>query len=76
LQNLWAIHWVPDAEAHDLRHGVVMKVLEQQIDLEQVRALLGHARIYTTQAYTMIRPSHLKQVVSFYEEPTRRMLTS
>jgi site-specific recombinase XerD len=53
-----------------------MEVLEQQHDLEQVRALLGHARIDTTQIYTMIRPSHLKQVVSFYEEPARRILTS
>lgn len=61
---------------HDLRHGVAMEVLEQQHDLEQVRALLGHARIDTTQIYTMIRPSQLKQVVSFYEAPARRMLTS
>ena len=60
----------------DLRHGVAMEVLEQQHDLEQVRALLGHARIDTIQIYTMIRPSRLKQVVSFYEEPARRMLTS
>ena len=68
LQNL--------LKPHDLRHRVAMEVLEQQHDLEQVRALLGHARIDTTQIYTMIRPSHLKQVVSFYEEPARRMLTS
>jgi integrase/recombinase XerC len=66
----------PMLKPHDLRHGVAMEVLEQQHDLEQVRALLGHARIDTTQIYTMIRPSHLKQVVSFYEEPARRMLTS
>lgn len=49
----------------DLRHGVAMEVLEQQHDLEQVRALLGHARIDTTQIYTMIRPAQLKQVVRF-----------
>ena len=66
----------PMLKPHDLRHGVAMEVLEQQHDLEQVRALLGHARIDTTQIYTMIRPSRLKQVVSFYEEPARRMLTS
>src|SRR5207302_9850075 len=66
----------PMLKPHDLRHGVAMEVLEQQHDLEQVRALLGHARIDTTQIYTMIRPSHLKQVVSFYEEPARRMLQS
>ena len=66
----------PMLKPHDLRHGVAMEVLEQQHDLEQVRALLGHARIDTTQIYTMIRPTRLKQVVSFYEEPARRMLTS
>ena len=66
----------PMLKPHDLRHGVALEVLEQQHDLEQVRALLGHARIDTTQIYTMIRPSQLKQVVSFYEEPARRMLTS
>jgi hypothetical protein len=43
-------------------------------DVEQVRALLGHQRIDTTQIYTMIRPAQLKQAVSFYEEPARRML--
>ena len=66
----------PMLKPHDLRHGVAMEVLEQQHDLEQVRALLGHSRIDTTQIYTMIRPTRLKQVVSFYEEPARRMLTS
>jgi site-specific recombinase XerD len=45
----------PMLKPHDLRHGVAMEVLEQQHDLEQVRALLGHARIDTTQIYTMIR---------------------
>ena len=29
-----------------------MKVLEQHDDLEEVRALLGHARIDTRQVYT------------------------
>ena len=29
---------------------------------------------YSTQIYTMIRPAQLKQAVSFYEEPARRML--
>ena len=35
----------PMLKPHDLRHGVAMEVLEQRHDLEQVRALLGHARI-------------------------------
>ena len=31
-------------------------------------ALLGHARIDTTQIYAMIRPAQPKQAVSFYKE--------
>lgn len=53
-----------------------MEVLEQRHDLEPVRALLGHARIDTTQIYTMIRPAQLRQAVSFYEQPARQMLAS
>jgi site-specific recombinase XerD len=64
----------PMLKPHDIRHGVAMEVLEQRHDLEQVRALLGHQRIDTKQIYTMIRPAQLKQAVSFYEEPARRML--
>jgi len=66
----------PMLKPHDLRHGVAMEVLEHRHDLEQVRALLGHARIDTTQIYTMIRPAQLKQAVSFYEESARQMLAS
>ena len=47
----------------------------QHHDLEQVRALLGHTRIDTTQIYTSIRPPQLKRAVSFYEEQAARMLT-
>jgi hypothetical protein len=53
-----------------------MEVLEQQHDLEQVRALLGHARIDTTQIYTSIRPSQLKRAVGFYEENAAREMTA
>ena len=48
---------MPKLKPHDLRHGVAMEVLEQHHDLEEVRALLGHARIDTTQVYASIRPS-------------------
>jgi len=40
---------------------IAMEVLEQHHDLEQVRALLGPARIDTTQTYTSIRPPQLKR---------------
>jgi len=43
--------------------------------LEQVRALLGHARLDTTQIYTSIRPAQLERAVSFYEEKAVRILT-
>jgi site-specific recombinase XerD len=57
----------PMLKPHDLRHGVAMEVYEQHHDLEQVRGLLGHTRIETTQLYAQIRPKALKQAVEFYE---------
>jgi integrase/recombinase XerC len=66
---------VPELKPHDLRHGVAMEVLEQHHDLEQVRALLGHTRIDTTQIYATIRPAQLKRAVSFYEEKATRLLS-
>jgi hypothetical protein len=41
----------------------------------QVRALLGHARIDTTQIYTRIRPPQRKRAVAFYDAQAQRMLT-
>ncbi len=81
-KNIWRLCKVygrligyPELKPHDLRHGVAMEVLEQHHDLEEVRALLGHARIDTTQIYTSIRPPQLKRAVEFYEEKAVRMLT-
>ncbi len=81
-KNIWRLCKVygrmigyPELKPHDLRHGVAMEVLEQHHDLEQVRALLGHARIDTTQIYTSIRPLQLKRAVSFYEDKAVRMLS-
>jgi len=81
-KNIWRLCKVygriigyPELKPHDLRHGVAMEVLEQHHDLEQVRALLGHARIDTTQIYTSIRPPQLKRAMSFYEERAAKMLT-
>jgi site-specific recombinase XerD len=45
----------PQLKPHDLRHGAAMEVYEPHGDLEQVRGLLGHARIDTTQVYAHIR---------------------
>ena len=80
-KNIWRLSKVygrligyPELKPHDLRHGVAMEVLEQHHDLEEVRALLGHARIDTTQIYTSIRPARLKRAVEFYEEKAAQML--
>jgi site-specific recombinase XerD len=81
-QNVWRLCKVygrligyPMLKPHDLRHGVALEVPEQHHDLEEVRALLGHARIDTTQIYTTIRPPQLKRAVAFYEEKAEEMLT-
>jgi site-specific recombinase XerC len=62
-KNIWRLCKVygrligyPTLKPHELRHGVAMEVLAQHHDLEEVRALLGHARIDTTQVYASIRP--------------------
>lgn len=52
-----------------------MEVLEQHHDLEEVRALLGHSRIDTTQVYASIRPPQLKRAMAFYEAQAVRMLS-
>jgi site-specific recombinase XerD len=66
----------PMLKPHDLRHGVAMEVYEQHHDLEQVRGLLGHTRIETTQLYAQIRPAALKHAVEFYETKALDVLSS
>lgn len=77
LQGVRASHLIgcPTLKPHDLRHGVAMEVLEQHHDLEEVRTLLGHARIDTTQIYASIRPLQLKRAVAFYEKKAMEMLS-
>jgi site-specific recombinase XerD len=66
----------PVLKPHDLRHGVAMEVYEQHHDLEQVRGLLGHKSIETTQLYAQIRPTALKHAVNFYEAKALDVLSS
>jgi site-specific recombinase XerD len=67
LQDLWSLIGYPMLKPHDQRHGVAVQVYEQHRDLEQVRGLLGHTRIETTQLYAQIRPGALKHAMEFYE---------
>ena len=47
----------------------------EQHDFEQVRGLLGHARIDTTQVYAQVRLARLKQAVGLYEGEALEALT-
>jgi hypothetical protein len=49
---------------------------KQHGDLEQVRGLLGHARIETTRLYAQIRPAALKQAVGFTRRRRSAVLSS
>ena len=82
-QNIWRLCKVygrmigyPELKPHDLRHGVAMEVYGEHHDLEQVRALLGHQRIETTQVYAQIQPAQLKESVKFYEARALEALTT
>jgi len=81
-KNIWRLCKVygrligfPELKPHDLRHGVAMEVYGQHHDLEQVRGLLGHTRIETTQVYAQIQPRQLKQAVNFYEAKALEVLS-
>ena len=65
----------PMLKPHDFRHGVAMEIYGEHHDLEQVRGLLGHTRIETTQIYAQIQPAQLKQTVNFYEARALEVLT-
>jgi integrase/recombinase XerC len=48
---------------HDLRHSRATHLLESSLEIEHIRALLGHKKISTTQQYLHLSVKSLKDAI-------------